>query len=129
MACNRPKAFRAAIEHLRIQSEFRIPDSLWSALLTDFPVEEKALPSNLRLAGNAAKALIRNARAVFTGKPLLADDVTIESRKAACAGCEFFRASDTRCAHPNCGCHLDGQLLAKWKLLAEYCPLGKWAQK
>jgi hypothetical protein len=88
---------------------------------------EMPLPSARKLARNLAAALLRNACHGLAGRPIFATDEVIAARRQVCQnGCEFYRASDLRCAHPNCGCFLDGQLASKWSLSAERCPLQKW---
>jgi hypothetical protein len=84
-------------------------------------------PGPLQLARNIAAALLRTTRRAITGQPVLVTDEVAAARRQVCQkGCQFYRPSDSRCAHPNCGCFLAGKLLSKWKLITEQCPLKKW---
>src|SRR5690349_7199210 len=99
---------------------------------TGIPVEllkqkELPLPGKIRLARNAAKALVRNTVQAVSGKPVfLSPEAILERQKICQSGCEFFRPSDQRCAHPDCGCNLGRKMIAKWRLVREVCPLKKW---
>lgn len=83
---------------------------------------QKPLPSLKAQAANLAQSIKRNAISVAHGAALKAPEEEIERRREVCAGCEFFRPQDQRCAHPQCGCYLR----AKTWLKAESCPAGKW---
>lgn len=84
--------------------------------------EEKPLPPVSTMAKNAARAIGRNVAALVAGKKLNAQEGMQEARLNVCRQCEFFRASDERCSHKNCGCRLR---LKTW-LRAERCPAAKW---
>lgn len=83
---------------------------------------EKPLPTKATMARNFAGAIGRNVSALMTGQKLGANEEQQRVRLETCKGCEFFRASDERCAHKHCGCRLK----YKTRLLAERCPAGKW---
>jgi hypothetical protein len=86
-----------------------------------------ALPGPLRLARNAAAALLRTSGRALAWQSILVSDQVAFARQQVCQnGCQFYRVSDQRCAHPECGCFLAGKLLSKWKLITEQCPLKKW---
>ncbi len=81
----------------------------------------------LRLARNAAAALLRTGGRALAWQSILVSDQVAAVRQQVCQnGCTFYRPSDSRCAHLNCGCYLAGKLLSKWKLITEQCPLKKW---
>lgn len=83
---------------------------------------ERPLPSVPQLAANATKAAARNVAALLSGQRFMADEEARQKRLSICGECEFFRHSDERCSHKNCGCRLR---LKTW-LQAERCPAGKW---
>lgn len=83
---------------------------------------EPALPSKARIAKNFVRTVIVTAAGAVAGEDIFTDDATAAARMELCRGCEFFRASDERCAHRKCGCYLNGQLLAKTKLKGQRCP-------
>ena len=88
---------------------------------------EPPLPGTLRLARNAAAALLRTSGRALARQAISVSDEVAAARQKVCQnGCQFYRVSDQRCAHPNCGCFLAGKLLSKWKLITEQCPLKKW---
>jgi hypothetical protein len=83
---------------------------------------EPALPSVPRMAQNAAKAAGRVIKAAATGKQLWMTPAQREENQAICRSnqCGFFRPSDQRCAHPNCGCFTK----IKTRMATEDCPQG-----
>lgn len=85
-------------------------------------VIEKPLPKPGQLAINAAKAAVRNVGGLLANGHVFSKEEVTEKRREICKGCEFYRASDDRCAHPKCGCYLR----FKTALVAEKCPAAKW---
>lgn len=93
------------------------------------PTAEPALPGAIRTGANFAKALIGRAT---DGRPML-DDATAHARLAICKACVgpdgFYRESDGRCAHKDCGCYLEiGPTGGPGKVFwpEQFCPIGKW---
>lgn len=84
-------------------------------------IAEPSLPSKREMAVNLARAVAVTIEGKARGENIYVDDETAARRLEACRGCEFFRASDTRCAHAKCGCRLSG-LLSKTKLKHQRCP-------
>lgn len=88
---------------------------------------EPELPAAGKMAMNLMRSIGRNAVHVARGGNLIASAAKQEMRAAVCRnGCPFFRASDVRCAHPDCGCFLRSMLMDKWRLEAEKCPDKRW---
>lgn len=80
--------------------------------------EEKPLPGIMKQLSNFAKSAINH---IIHGLPK-AEQELAEQRLSICFNCEWFRASDQRCAHNSCGCAVAAK--ASWKL--EKCPIGRW---
>ena len=77
-------------------------------------------PSVFKMASNlaqTAKDVVNHA--VQNGQIMASQDVAA-SRLATCFNCEFFTKDKQRCL--KCGCFM----LAKVKLEAAKCPIGKW---
>lgn len=84
--------------------------------------EEPPLPSVGAMAQNLAKATAAEGVAKVKGVPEITEEQAKE-RFEICRSCvEWFRASDQRCAHPKCGCHLRYKVW--WR--SQRCPDGKW---
>ena len=66
---------------------------------------------------NAAGAAVVAVASGFAQRTQEAEALLFETH---CQPCEFFRASDNRCA--KCGCYL----ALKTRLEAWHCPAGKW---
>ena len=84
---------------------------------------EHSLPSAGQTIRNVGSAAWRLAKALLSGEDILRSESEVESIRAICHACEFYRKSDGRCA--KCGCSLDN-FIAKTKLKTEKCPVGKW---
>ena len=90
------------------------------------------MPSKMRMAVNAASAVVRVAGAVMRGDDVLASPELAEKRLAVCGRCSQFTPVKSkfngkiyhRCIE--CGCWLDGVSYAKARLATESCPLEKW---
>ena len=78
---------------------------------------QPALPSLGTMARNAAGAAVD---AVASGFERRSQEEANALLVAHCQPCEFYRASDNRCAQ--CGCYL----ALKTRLEAWHCPVGKW---
>jgi glycosyltransferase involved in cell wall biosynthesis len=87
---------------------------------------EPSLPSWMKRVGNAAQAAAQVAAGAIAGQPILVDEETKRGRLAICEAClppkGYFRVSDRKCSHPDCGCPMD----LKAGLAAMACPIGKW---
>lgn len=83
---------------------------------------EPALPPFRTVAGNAFKAAGRVVAATMQGKTIWLTPAKSAANRAICESnqCGFYRASDQRCAHPNCGCFAK----LKTRLATEDCPAG-----
>jgi len=83
------------------------------------------MPSLPRRALNATAALSRAAVKVVKGEPLKVTGDVLETRRATCAACEWWRAEAYAgmggCGHPRCGCSAP-----KLELTSEACPVRKW---
>jgi len=94
--------------------------------LTAIPTADGAarMPSLLKRAGNAGKALIRSINVVRAKQPLLATSDEAVRRLAICKACPMLDPTKVICTHANCGCYLK----VKTYLRAEHCPLEnpKW---
>jgi hypothetical protein len=77
---------------------------------------EPELPSKLTMARNATVATGQALKSRF--KKVSGEEQA--RRLAICNDCEFFRASDSRCA--KCGCQTNW----KSRLAAWHCPIDKW---
>lgn len=73
---------------------------------------------------NAAKAVVRSAGQVASGRPLLVPDSIRDERAAICRKCEHYRQSDQACS--KCGCGCAGRILNKTRFAAEHCPVNRW---
>ena len=69
-------------------------------------------------AQNAAGAIGRLAKAVFTGSQISSSPEEVQRRLAICHACEFYQ--NGRCL--KCGCYMN----LKTRLETEHCPIGKW---
>lgn len=88
---------------------------------------EPELPPLGRQAVNFVRAVMTEGKSIIQGNsPTVPAEIAAE-RYAICKACEeYFRPSDGRCAHPKCGCKLNGDILAKTKLYGQKCPDKKW---
>lgn len=75
-------------------------------------------PGLIKKAGNLAKAVAAETKAIAHGQAKLSAQQVAE-RLAACAACEFLKANRS-CA--KCGCFVD----AKARFRTQGCPLNKW---
>lgn len=82
---------------------------------------EPELPPAVDLAKNLGAAVVAETAAMLRGDAKITPEQAAE-RFAVCQGCDWFRASDERCAHPSCGCFL--RVKTAWR--AQRCPVGKW---
>ena len=90
-------------------------------------LQERELPSLARRAVNLVKAAGEVVKSTTEGNAIFVDEETLAARMGHCRPaegepCEFWRASDEKCAHPKCGCWMK----AKVRLKAMKCPIGKW---
>lgn len=85
---------------------------------------ERPLPSRGRQAINFGRAILRAGMSALNGNPLTVSEETVAARQAICEACEFFRPSDGRCAHRNCGCFTSERriIAKKTELFSEFCP-------
>lgn len=88
---------------------------------------EKPLPSMGKMVSNALRAGGHALKAAAKGEKLRASTGEIARREAICRDdCDppggWYRASDDRCSHPECGCRLEW----KRRLKVWHCPAGKW---
>jgi hypothetical protein len=87
------------------------------------------MPSSAQLIRNAAGAAARVIGAPFNGKKIIVSPGVEAERIAICRLCEqsrpyFPNPKYLRCAE--CGCWLNGKILAKARLTTEDCPRGIW---
>jgi uncharacterized paraquat-inducible protein A len=80
-----------------------------------------SLPSLPRQLLNVAQAIAHESIAHLRNSPHITEEQAAE-RLSTCQACEMFHAEKTRCAHPDCGCHLRHKI--HWR--SQHCPLGKW---
>jgi len=83
---------------------------------------ETPLPPLQRQAENALRAAGRVLRAAATGQKIWLTPAKAAEHRQICESnqCGYFRASDARCSHPECGCFTR----LKAKLATEKCPAG-----
>lgn len=81
------------------------------------------MPPTSIQASNAIKAASRIVANVFQGKPIMATNEVVTSRKAICDACEFLDKTRNRCS--KCGC----AYARKISLNTERCPIGKWEKE
>lgn len=85
---------------------------------------EPDLPPLMRMVGNAGRAALSVVAGSVRGERVMAGAEELARRQRIChEQCpEWWRRSDDRCAHPDCGCRM------RWKrlLLTLHCPAGKW---
>jgi hypothetical protein len=79
--------------------------------------EKRSLPGVVQMAENLAQAVVAH---VSDGFQKRTESETVEIFNQHCKPCEFYRASDQRCA--KCGCFLSTK--TAWK--SAHCPVGKW---
>jgi hypothetical protein len=76
-------------------------------------------------ARNLAVAVTRAAAGAIIGKPIMADEATVNARRAECFVCEFNAPTGNlgfgECRHPGCGC-----TKAKLLLASALCPARRW---
>lgn len=116
----------------RVDGEWlELPDEAHAELRAKYrpvstqPVIERPLPSSGRMVKNFAKAATGEAVARVLGKNVVSDE-EIDRRLSICRAClppdGWYRASDERCSHPDCGCWLRRK--AAWR--GQSCPIKKW---
>jgi hypothetical protein len=107
--------------------EFKISSGMWTYVLRqnmetgELSVISSEKTGIVRKAMEYAKA---EASALVGSVPL----PVIETRKAACFGCEGLEVDGDAWYCKNCGCPKweRSRLQVKWEMPAVTCPLGKW---
>jgi len=93
------------------------PKGKWSR----FVLCEPPLPPVGRQLKNFAKASGQELLAILNNVAPVTEEEA-QQHFAICQQCTFFRHSDKRCAHPDCGCFAKKK--TAWR--AQRCPDGKW---
>ena len=83
---------------------------------------EAPLPTRMQMARNLGAAMARAGVAVLKREPVWLTPAAAQEHRAICQSnqCGFYRPSDQRCGHPNCGCYTRLKAL----LATEECPVG-----
>jgi hypothetical protein len=80
----------------------------------------KELPSFTDMAKNFTNTMKDVAMNAFSGKGVMTDEQTYDSRMSICSTCPSFKLDVKRCAE--CGCFME----VKARFANVSCPINKW---
>lgn len=84
--------------------------------LKEFHEQTFGVKPNLKCSGCVKNAIAKVFNLVLHGKTPLVDSVTLEKRREACVGCDYYIYQTNQCGQ--CGCFL----VYKQRLPDETCP-------
>jgi hypothetical protein len=107
--------------------KFKIRSGEWEYMMDQNPETGELQVASSKRIGLAKKAVEyakAEASALVGSVPL----PVIETRKAACFGCDGLEVDGESWFCKNCGCPKweRSRLQVKWEMPAATCPLGKW---